>query len=235
MLTDYNGDGYLDMLLGNKAGTTVLYTQSAANSVKFKLLNTLTDDKGTNISTPSAALVITDIDGNGFFDLYVGNANGTLLRYEQTQPAPLPVTLTAFTGQATARANVLRWATASEKNSARFVIERAVGAEFVAVGSVAAAGSSSALSYEFADATGLAAGTAYYRLRQEDPDGTVAYSPVVAIVRAAGALGPPVATACPSPFAETLSVALPGAVGAVAATAALLTTAGSPSTARPRR
>lgn len=201
MLIDYNGDGYLDMLLGNKAGTIVLYTQSAANSVKFKLLDTLTDDKGTNISMPSAALVITDIDGNGFLDLYVGNANGTLLRYEQTLSATtpklysnyaLPVTLTAFTGQATARANVLRWATASEKNSARFVIERAVGAEFVAVGSVAAAGSSSsAFSYEFVDATGLAAGTAYYHLRQEDLDGTVAYSPVVAIVRAAGALGPP--------------------------------------------
>ena len=237
LLTDFNGDGYLDMLLGNKAGTIVLYTQSAANSAVFRSLGTLTTDGSSPISSPNgyAAPAITDINGNGLLDLYVGNADGTLLRYEQTPsataptlaPQALPVTLTSFTGQATTRANVLRWATASEKNSARFVIERATGVEFAAVGSVAAAGSSSsALSYEFADATGLAAGTAYYRLRQEDLDGTVAYSPVVAIVRAAGALGRDVAPAFPSPFAETLSVALPGAAEAVAATATLLTAAG---------
>ncbi|MGI4884576.1 MAG: FG-GAP repeat domain-containing protein [Janthinobacterium lividum] len=247
LLTDYNGDGFLDMLLGNQAGTIVLYTQSAANSTVFRSLGTLTTDGSTAINMAGlngyAAPAITDIDGDGLLDLYVGNGNGTVLRYEQTQsaavptlvsgalvtPAPLPVTLTAFTGQAAARANVLHWATASEKNSARFVIERATGTEFAAVGSVAAAGSSSsALSYEYADATGLAAGTTYYRLRQEDLDGTVAYSPVVAIVRAAGALGAPVATAYPSPFAETLSVALPGAAAAVAATATLLTAAGQP-------
>ncbi|MFD1468940.1 FG-GAP repeat domain-containing protein [Hymenobacter caeli] len=247
LLTDYDGDGYLDMLLGNKAGTIVLYTQSGANSAVFRSVNTLTTNGTTAISVNSiggyAAPAITDIDGDGLLDLYVGNANGTVLRYEQTQsaaaptlatgalatPAPLPVTLTSFTGQAGARANLLRWATASEKNSARFVIERATGAEFAAVGSVAAAGSSSsALSYEFADAAGLAAGTAYYRLRQEDLDGTVAYSPVVAIARTTPVLGAPVATAYPSPFAETLSVALPGAAEAVAATATLLTAAGQP-------
>ncbi|TPG67517.1 FG-GAP repeat domain-containing protein [Hymenobacter nivis] len=247
LLTDYNGDGYLDMLLGNQAGTIVLYTQSAANSAVFRPLNTLTTDGTTAISTATlngyAAPAITDIDGDGLLDLYVGNANGTVLRYEQTQsaaapalaagalttPAPLPVTLTAFTGQAAARANVLHWATASEKNSARFVIERATGAEFAAVGSVAAAGSSSsALSYEFADATALAAGTTYYRLRQEDLDGTVAYSPVMAVVRAAGALGAPVATAYPSIFAETLSVVLPGAAANQSATIALLTLDGRP-------
>lgn len=116
-----------------------------------------------------------------------------MLRYEQTQLAALPVTLTAFTGQAMARANVLRWATASEKNSARFVIERATGAEF------AAGSSSSALSYGFADATGLAVGTVYYRLRQEDLDGTVTYSLVVAIVRAAGVLAPPWLPPTPRP------------------------------------
>lgn len=247
LLTDYNGDGFLDMLLGNQAGTIVLYTQSAANSAVFRSLGTLTTDGSTAINMAGlngfAAPAITDIDGDGLLDLYVGNGSGTVLRYEQTQSAaaptlvsgalvttaPLPVTLTAFTGQAAARANVLHWATASEKNSARFVIERATGTEFAAVGSVAAAGSSSsALSYEYADATALAAGTTYYRLRQEDLDGTVAYSPVVAIVRAAGALGAPVATAYPSPFAETLSVALPGAAAAVAATATLLTAAGQP-------
>ena len=40
------------------------------------------------------------------------------------------------------------------------------------------------------------------------------------------------ATAYPSPFAETLSVALTGSARAVAATATLLTAAGQPITAR---
>ena len=106
-------------------------------------------------------------------------------------PGPLPVVLTSFAGRRTAAGAALTWATASEHNSSQFVVERRADAtgEFLAVGQVAAAGSSStARSYQFADAGAAALATAvlYYRLRQVDLDGTTVYSPVVAL--AAGAL-----------------------------------------------
>ncbi|GAB3580160.1 hypothetical protein GCM10027345_21190 [Hymenobacter daeguensis] len=99
-----------------------------------------------------------------------------------TAPPALPVELTAFTAVAEGSSAVrLAWATASEKNSARFEVERSAdGRAFEQIGSVAAAGSSSApLAYALLDAR-LPAGTAllYYRLHQVDRDQTSSYSPI---------------------------------------------------------
>jgi hypothetical protein len=95
---------------------------------------------------------------------------------------PLPVELMAFTATAeSSQAVRLNWATASEKNSAYFAVERSLnGASFTEVGTLPAAGTSNnARSYQLHD-TRLPAGSTllYYRLRQVDTDGTLAYSPV---------------------------------------------------------
>ena len=98
------------------------------------------------------------------------------------QATPLPVELTAFTATATGPSAVrLAWATASEKNSARFEVERSAdGRTFAPISTVATAGnSSSARAYALTDEklpTGAA--TLYYRLRQVELDGTASYSPV---------------------------------------------------------
>ena len=97
---------------------------------------------------------------------------------------PLPVTLTAFAATAQAADVYLTWATASERNSAYFEVQRSPnGQRFEALGRRAAAGSSTApLRYEWLDANALAAPqTLYYRLRQVDFDGKISYSPVVAV------------------------------------------------------
>lgn len=241
LLTDYNGDGYLDMLLGNKAGTIVLYTQTVANSAVFKPLGNLTTDGTTaiNMSTVNgyAAPAITDLDGDGLLDLFVGNGTGTVYRYEQAQSAttptilpaslttaaPLPVVLTAFTGQNSAAGNVLRWATASEANSDRFEVERAAdGQSFTKIGQLAAAGTTAAThSYQFADAA-TPAGTSYYRLRQVDLDGTSTYSPVVTLAASLSSLSTPKPVAYPTIFTDELNVTLPGTAATQAATATLL-------------
>ena len=122
---------------------------------------------------------------------------------------PLPVELAAFSATAVKGQVQLRWATASERNSARFVVERsATGEAFEAVLEMAAQGNSSGASvYAATDARPLA-GTSYYRLRQVDLDGYFAFSPVVA-VRSSSGFQP--ADLYPNPVADRLTVDLSGA------------------------
>ncbi|MGI4833376.1 MAG: FG-GAP-like repeat-containing protein [Janthinobacterium lividum] len=243
LLTDYNGDGYLDMLLGNQAGAIVLYTQTGSDAVAFKSLGNLTTDGQKTLDMSGgggfAAPAVTDIDGNGLLDLFVGNGNGSVYRLEQAQSAtiptivaPLPVVLVAFGGQAQSSGNQLSWTTASEVNSAYFGLERSVdGVSFTQVAQVAALGSSaSAHTYQYLDAA-APAGTSYYRLRQVDQGGTSTYSAVVALGRASApssAIGSARPQVFPTVFDETLSVALPDAVATQAATVTLLATDGRP-------
>ncbi|MBD2768107.1 hypothetical protein IC235_09415 [Hymenobacter sp. BT664] len=95
---------------------------------------------------------------------------------------PLPVTLTAFTVERQGHSARLRWTTASEQNSAFFAVERSLdGRTFDRIGRVAAQGNNTrAVRYEFTDPelSDAPARLLYYRLRQEDLDGTATYSPV---------------------------------------------------------
>ncbi|QHJ05853.1 T9SS type A sorting domain-containing protein [Hymenobacter busanensis] len=104
---------------------------------------------------------------------------------------PLPVELKSFTGELTAEGTLLRWTTASEKNNDRFEVLRSLdGREFSRVGEVKGQGSTaSPTDYRFVDATrpqfggsiGSSSGTAYYRLRQVDIDGTAKLSAIVVV------------------------------------------------------
>ena len=131
--------------------------------------------------------------------------------------APLPVELSAFTATADGPAAVrLAWATATEKNSAAFGVERSTNGEtFNNIGTVPAMGSSSSIApraYTLTDQhMPTAATTLYYRLRLVDADGTAVYSPVraVALIRAHDE---PAVTIYPNPAhsAVTLNGTLPG-------------------------
>jgi len=124
---------------------------------------------------------------------------------------PLPVVLTAFAGRRQGAAVLLSWRTASELSSQGFEVQRKASAStaFEAIGFVASTGASSqATAYAFRDAQAPAT-SAYYRLRQLDQQGAVAYSPVVVV----GA--PAVATATllpvvPQPTHGVLHVQLTG-------------------------
>lgn len=95
---------------------------------------------------------------------------------------PLPVQLVSFGATRTGEAVRCSWKTATELNNARFVVERSRdGKLFEAVGSVDGQGTSTlGHSYTFND-TKAPSTAAYYRLRQEDTDGTFSYSAVVAV------------------------------------------------------
>lgn len=124
------------------------------------------------IGTSTGPYVATRSGINNFSPFAVSSRlNGTL-----------PVELLAFDAKRAGAAVACTWATASEKNSAYFVVERSsTGEGFTSIGQVNAAGSSTTRQqYRFDDRAPLA-GPAYYRLRQTDLDGTVSYSPVVAV------------------------------------------------------
>jgi hypothetical protein len=103
--------------------------------------------------------------------------------------APLPVQLVSFSALRAGEAVRCSWKTATELNNARFVVERSRdGKQFEVVGSVDGQGTSTlGHSYTFND-TKAPATTAYYRLRQEDTDGTSTYSAVVAVAGLTGAV-----------------------------------------------
>jgi hypothetical protein len=100
---------------------------------------------------------------------------------------PLPVELTAFAAERRSDQFVsVTWATASEKQADRFEVQRSADSRaFETIATATAQGSSSqATRYAALDKT-APAGPLYYRLRQVDLDGTVAYSPVVRVGGAA--------------------------------------------------
>jgi hypothetical protein len=97
-------------------------------------------------------------------------------------PVPLPVSLLQFTAFRENGGNMLRWSTAAERGTDRYIIEKSEnGSSFADIGSVAAArNSSSVRQYAFTDYQ-AAATVNYYRLRIIDIDGRVSSSPVAVV------------------------------------------------------
>jgi hypothetical protein len=94
---------------------------------------------------------------------------------------PLPVELKEFKVTAVRQDAQLTWATASELNNDRFVVERSLdGLSFSTIGTVRGRGTSTQQSkYSFTDAGAARFGALiYYRLKQLDFDGTATFSPV---------------------------------------------------------
>ncbi len=123
--------------------------------------------------TPIAGIT-TDIDG----DLrhpnfpYMGADEG---------PIPLPVELVSFAATIDNNIVTLKWTTATEINNRGFEIERRSGGEFVTIGFVNGAGTTTEeKSYSYIDAN-LQPGVYNYRLKQFDFDGSFNYSNVIEI------------------------------------------------------
>jgi len=116
------------------------------------------------------------------------SAYGNVIGLDQivvTANASLPVTLTKFTGERKGTVNQLSWTTSTEINNAGFEIQKSAnGINFSKVAYVASKavnGNSSLTNYYSLDDAQPFAGTNYYRLKQIDRDGKIAYSATVTI------------------------------------------------------
>lgn len=98
----------------------------------------------------------------------------------------LPVTWLSFTARLQGKSTLLTWQTATEQNTRYFIIQHSTdGSGWNDLGTIAAAGNSTAIrSYQYVHATPVA-GYNYYRLVQTDLDGQFSYSKVN-IVNASG-------------------------------------------------
>ena len=115
--------------------------------------------------------------------------------------APLPVELTSFTAVAQGAGARLVWRTASEKNSAYFVVERSTdGQVFAPLTRIAGQGTTTQdHTYSWTDASVSATPTVYYRLRQVDTDNTTSYSPVRQVTLAVAGMNQLTPYAYPNP------------------------------------
>ncbi|UOQ77560.1 T9SS type A sorting domain-containing protein [Hymenobacter sp. 5516J-16] len=133
--------------------------------------------------------------------------------YARQAPAPLPVTLVIFGAEAGPAGVQLRWRTSVELNSRYFAVEAAddpAASSWTELTQLPAAGTSTTpRDYAYLDSRPLS-GLRYYRLRQQDLDGTVQYSAVVTVAPGASAT----LTAYPNPFTTELQVQLPAAPAA---------------------
>ncbi len=153
-----------------------LYVHDGANT-SAALLATLTgvttpsDIVATNSTGQLTLRWTTDVSN-------VGSWGG--FRASLTAVTPLPVELMYFEGVAYPTFNMLKWATASEKDALHFVVERSIdGEHWIQVGKKSAAGNSTQTqNYSYLDAF-PEFDVHYYRLMQYDIDGALdTYGPI---------------------------------------------------------
>ncbi len=111
--------------------------------------------------------------------LYAVSLGGTIFKVDVT--AVLPVSLTSLSGTKQTGYNELKWNTATAQNVNRFVIEYSRnGSAYLTGGEVPAVNQTNDRQYSFRHYN-PEPGKLFYRLRIEDNDGAVTYSPVITI------------------------------------------------------
>ncbi|MBO9699239.1 MAG: T9SS type A sorting domain-containing protein [Sporocytophaga sp.] len=109
---------------------------------------------------------------------------GRILVCADGSTCPLPVEFIHFSAERQSASLVLlKWSTATEKNAKEFVIERSFdGINFVAVGTLKAAGNSnSQRNYNFTDKNN-SKNTSYYRIREVDFNGDITSTEVEPVI-----------------------------------------------------
>ncbi len=88
---DIDGDGLMDILVGNQAGVLARMEQTSLNSLSYSVV----DGNFNSIAVENgfSAPLLCDLDGDGLLDLLVGSANFNVYYYEQNSPNSTSFTL----------------------------------------------------------------------------------------------------------------------------------------------
>jgi len=158
--------------------------QHGASPNKFSLFKRRSIDDGATWQAFGAADSATSgTSGQVRFGLNSNLTSFSQFVFTKGTPTPLPVSWLWFKATPDFPNRVkLDWATATEFNSLRFVIERSSdGQNFDSLGEVAAIGfSQTPTNYRYFDSMPIH-GTAYYRIKEVDVDGSISYSNIEVI------------------------------------------------------
>lgn len=194
------------------------------NGSGLKYYTLYVSNDGTNFSILKTGMTRTDTsinlaEGTTYFFFVLGTdsvGNTEALRGAEVKSvfvsagSALPVNWLYFRGNNQGRDNLLEWATASEQNTKKFILERSLDAtNFVSIGTVAAAGNSNTVtSYHYTDynVDKLGSNNLYYRLKQVDIDDRFKYSTVVKI--SLDSKGPKNSMLYPNPTSGNVTVVI---------------------------
>ncbi|GAB3642925.1 T9SS type A sorting domain-containing protein [Spirosoma arcticum] len=175
-------------------GPQELRVRSSVDNYGSDLTVTSVSTSFQSVSFGLSGAGFTDQTGTIIFRLYGCNGTGGSLRLDDliingtVTTVPLPVTLLSFTAKPEGDRVQLAWATTSERDADRFVVERSADLrEYVSVGEVTAKGTTDTRQYYGLTDTNPLPGANYYRLRQIDRDGTAhSFKPVSAVIEIDG-------------------------------------------------
>jgi hypothetical protein len=157
------------------SGTTQQWTSPVADNTGSSALVALKALEGGNYQNSGGLLNIK---------FQVGASNSCSRLFICATPScPAPVEMISFDVKKSSNGNSLVWKTASEQNSAYYIVQRSTdGINFEDIGRIAAAGNSTTTnSYSYLDNTYANSGIVYYRLKQIDIDNTPHYSDIKSI------------------------------------------------------
>ncbi|WP_345773475.1 Ig-like domain-containing protein, partial [Azospirillum brasilense] len=90
VLVDLDGDGDLDLLVGNADGNTVFFRNNGTTLSPAFTLDSTNPFGIINVSAGGALPGLADIDGDGDLDLFIGNHAGTTLFFRNNGTAQAP-------------------------------------------------------------------------------------------------------------------------------------------------
>lgn len=166
------------------SGSTV-YTQGVTLII-HQVCFSVAPGETININKDITSNLTTNIDlsGGGSVTDEPTYATFSLVRDDECPAIGLPIELISFNARENGETNLLHWASASEENSDKFIIERSDNSVdgFEEIGTVEAAGfSTEQINYSMIDEKPF--NVSYYRLKMVDLDETYEYSDVVVVKR----------------------------------------------------